>query len=216
MQRKQKLKPEIIDLKDVFEDFSPILKRLIGPNIDIQVDYESDLKNIKMDKVQIEQVILNLALNAKDALEEANKKNSYIKICGTNEILKNPFKDKHIIIPKGEYVTISIKDNGMGIKEDLIGQIFEPFFTTKEVGEGTGLGLSIVHGIITQAGSYIAINSKQGKGTEFKLYIPAYNAEKKGKSEDTDKFIDLSGEGKVLVVEDEESVRAFTCREHYH
>lgn len=220
--RKQTLQPEIINITDSLADLSNLIGRLIGENIELKMIHGRDLKYIKVDQVQLEQVIINLAVNARDAMPDGGVltiTTNNIVIDEDHPINKNlipPASDE--AIEKGEYVLIEVSDTGHGMSREIISKIFEPFFTTKALGSGTGLGLSTVYGIVKQTGGYIYIASKLGKGTKFSIFLKAYNrTEEKNKNtarlkDDVEKqdIADLSGTGNILLVEDETAVRIFS------
>ncbi|MBA4336534.1 hypothetical protein C0416_02040 [bacterium] len=170
--RKQELEFKVLDINKTFEEFKKILSMLIGKDKDIKLKFETggNISPVKADKTQIEQVIMNLVVNARDAMIEGG----IITVGVQNEIIEEDGIINHENIKAGNYVRISVSDNGTGIPENLIKNIFEPFFTTKDAGKGSGLGLSVVHGIIRQHGGHIAVESKVGEGTTFKILLPAF------------------------------------------
>lgn len=220
--RKQTLQPEVIRITDILADLSNLIRRLIGENIELKMVHGRNVSSVKVDQGQLEQVIINLAVNARDAMTEGGIlmiRTSNVKIDKTNNTPKNliaPTEDE--IIKDGTYVKIEIVDTGQGIEKEHIGKIFEPFYSTKEIGSGTGLGLSTVYGIIKQTDGYIFVSSKVGKGTKFTIFLKLYSDERsnlKGKKLlDSDlgglNSADLVGEGNVLLVEDETPVRIFS------
>jgi two-component system cell cycle sensor histidine kinase/response regulator CckA len=212
--RRQTLRPRVLQLTDVLADLSELLRRLLGEKIALQVVHGRNLFAVKADEGQFEQVIINLAVNARDAMPQGGKLTIRTSNIGEEESrqLGNP------LIPVGEYVLCEVGDTGVGISKEVIGRIFEPFFTTKEVGKGTGLGLSTVYGIIKQTGGFIFPASEVGKGTSFRIYLPRYRQESvSGAAADLaapslDPARDLSGRGVILLVEDEDAVRSFAVR----
>lgn len=218
--RKQTLQPDIHNITDILADLSNLIGRLIGENITLDMVHGRDLYKIKVDQGQLEQVIINLAVNARDAMPEGGTlsiRTSNIKIDSKNNIAKNmiaPAEDE--VIEKGDYVLIEIEDTGCGIDKKHIGKIFEPFYSTKEIGAGTGLGLSTVYGIIKQTDGYVYVSSKVGKGTKFSIFLRGYeNIQKPEVQKETEKSSklmasDLTGTGTVLLVEDETPVRIFS------
>lgn len=220
--RKQTLQPEIINITDSLADLSNLIGRLIGENIELKMIHGRDLRYIKVDQVQLEQVIINLAVNARDAMLDGG----ILTITTSNIVIddKHPI-NKNLIPPaadeaieNGEYVLIEVIDTGHGMSRETIGKIFEPFYTTKALGSGTGLGLSTVYGIVKQTGGYIYIASKPGKGTKFSIFLKGYsnndtkraiNLKTKDDHEKLD-MSDLTGTGNVLLVEDETAVRIFS------
>jgi len=219
--RKQTLQPQIINVTDNLADLSNLVGRLIGEHTTLHVDHGLDLDYIRVDRVQLEQIIINLAVNARDAMPNGgnlNIKTSNITIDKKTRPPKgsmSPEKDEPI--RNGKYVLLEVKDEGCGIPKESIKDIFEPFFSTKAIGAGTGLGLSTVYGIVKQADGYIYISSKKNKGTTFHLYLKSYTheeiAEQLRAQEEQNKPLpkmDLTGQGTILVVEDESPVRIFS------
>ncbi len=211
--RQQTLQPRVLDLTDVLTELSHLLRRLIGSNIDLRMSHDSELGLVKADQGQMEQVFINLVVNARDAMPQG----------GLLQIRTENFKNKtglrlsgEEILPPGEWVAITIKDSGTGIGSETLPHIFEPFFSTKDVGAGTGLGLATVHGIVHQTGGYIAVNTAVGKGTTFTLYLPRHTeiaGEKVAAAvEEKPAIHDLTGSSKILLVEDEDAVRIFSAR----
>ncbi len=209
--RKQNLQPEMIDLRDTMSEMTHLLNRLVGEPIALTLSHDPDLKSIRADKRQFEQVLMNLVVNARDAMPDGGD----IRIVTQNLTLKDELKRDRAVIPAGDYVVISVFDQGVGIDADKIEKIFEPFYTTKKVGEGTGLGLSTVYGIVKQSGGYVFVNNNSGKGVCFSIYLPAYlpsvtaNEPVETPMVSTD---GMHGEGVILLVEDEAPVRAFASR----
>lgn len=216
--RKQTLQPEILDITTVLAELSSLVRRLIGENIDLKVQHGQDLWLVKVDQGQLDQVMINLAVNARDAMNGVGS----LTIRSSNVVIQNKQSlDRHLISPAedeiivpGNYVLIEVIDTGTGIPKELIGKIFEPFFSTKEVGSGTGLGLSTVYGIVKQTGGYIYVSSKQGEGTTFSIFLKGYDKSevKENNNEIADKapLVDLTGSGTILLVEDETPVRIFS------
>ncbi|MGB1077204.1 MAG: ATP-binding protein, partial [Bdellovibrionales bacterium] len=209
--RQQTLRPEVQDLTDILTEVSHLIRRLIGTNIELTLLHGDDLGFIKVDANQIEQVLVNLAVNARDAMDTG----------GELKITTSMFENKKALtigedkMPSGKWVKLDVSDTGTGIPDDVLEHIFEPFFTTKDVGEGTGLGLATVYGIIRQTGGFLKVDSHVGKGTTFSIYFPeaepeetSENTEKKDKIESKD----LTGSARILLVEDEDPVRAFSTR----
>ena len=166
--RKQVLSPRIIDLNDILLNLDSLLRRLIGEDIEVVAVPTRELGSVKADPGQIEQVIMNLALNARDAMPRGGK----LTLETANAELDEGYAGEHPPIARGRYVMLAVGDTGVGMTPEVQARIFEPFFTTKEVGKGTGLGLSTVYGIIKQSGGYIWVYSEPGKGTTFKIYFP--------------------------------------------
>ncbi len=211
---KQTLRPSVLSITDVLEDLSVLLDRLLGEKISSKVIHGRDLWQIKADENQLEQVIINLAVNARDAMEKDGQLSIRTANIGEREAMKLAASG----LAPGEYVLCEVRDTGCGIPADKLEKIFEPFYTTKDVGKGTGLGLSTVYGIVQQTGGHIVVESQLGEGTVFKVYLPrhipteAEKASAPAKTDKKEKPRDLTGSGTVLLVEDEEAVRAFASR----
>lgn len=181
--RKQVLKPKMVNITDILSELSNLINRLIGHNINLEINHAANLWPVEVDPGQLEQVIVNLAVNARDAMQE---KGGSIEIDSKNITVDKNFKlpknaynpDNKESIAYGDYVLISIKDNGSGIEKKVLDKIFEPFFSTKDIGSGTGLGLSTVYGIISQTGGYIRLVTEKNKGTTFYIFLRAAIEEK--------------------------------------
>lgn len=200
--RKQISEPQLTNINQVIENMLKMLRRLIGENIDLQWNPQDNLWNVLIDPTQINQIVANLCINARDAISV----NGSITISTQNIILDETYcSDIPDCLP-GEYVMLSVSDNGCGIDKDIIDKIFDPFFTTKEVGKGTGLGLSTVYGIIKQSNGFINVYSEKGIGTTFKLYFPRYSAAEDIANEAITAEKPLGKWETLLVVEDEESL----------
>ena len=210
--RKQTLKPEVLVLNDVIQDFGYSLNRLLGEKIDLKHTPGRDLWYVKADKVQFDQILINLAVNARDAMTSGGR----LTIRTRNISVRDSLKLASLNVASGEYVAIEVEDTGTGMPADVIAKIFEPYFTTKEVGKGTGLGLSTVYGIVKQTGGYIFCDSVPGRGTTFRIYLPRFvQTDATSVIEPQAKAglsTDLSGSGRVLLVEDEDGVRSFAMR----
>jgi two-component system cell cycle sensor histidine kinase/response regulator CckA len=168
--RKQVMQPAVLNLNDLVSGITSMMSRLIGENIELSVKHGKELNAIKADPMQIEQVIINLAVNARDAMPNGGK----LTISTSNVVLDNNFLQQHPPVIPGEYVMLSVTDTGCGMTEEVKSHLFEPFFTTKGPGQGTGLGLSIIYGIVKQSGGYILAESKVSCGASFKICIPKY------------------------------------------
>jgi len=211
--RQQTLRPQVLQLPDVVSEVSHLLKRLLGETVELVVKHGRNLGPIRADPGQLEQVIVNLAVNARDAMAAKNG--------GTLTIQTYSVKADQVaelgsdILPVADYSALSVADTGTGIPPSVLGKIFEPFFTTKEVGKGTGLGLSTVYGIVKQSGGFIFADSKVDEGTRFVIYLPVHREEagaaRSRKSEKAKKD-ELWGSGTVLLVEDEPMVRSVAER----
>lgn len=211
--RQQTLQPRVLDMTDVLSELSHLLRRLIGANIELDLSHSSDLGLIKADQGQMDQVLINLVVNARDAMPQGGQ----IKIKTQNLANKQEMRlSNDDILPAGSWVTIAVEDMGTGIPADILPRIFEPFFSTKDIGAGTGLGLATVHGIIHQTGGFISVNSQMGKGTTFTIYLPRFTetagAQKAEIVEEKQTASDLTGSARILLVEDEDAVRTFSAR----
>ena len=214
--RRQTLRPEVLSLTDVLSDLGNLLGRLLGEKIELKVVHGRELGLVKVDINQFEQVIINLAVNARDAMT-----NGGTLTVRTSNVSAEESQAVHpSLLPPAEYVLCEVIDTGTGIPPDILDKIWEPFFSTKEVGKGTGLGLSTVYGIIKQTGGFIFCTSKIGKGTNFSIFLPRHRpnpAAEAGPREDKEekkeaRRADLTGKGTILLVEDEDAVRAFASR----
>jgi two-component system, cell cycle sensor histidine kinase and response regulator CckA len=206
--RKQILQPEILDLNAAINDMSAMLRRLIGEDIELISITPQDLGLINADPGQIQQIVMNLSVNARDAMPQGGK----LIIETANVDLDNHYIRDHPIMGKGSYIMLAISDNGIGMDAATQARIFEPFFTTKEKGRGTGLGLSTVYGIVKQSNGYIWAYSEPGKGTTFKVYFPRAKVASLQPKDNGKYRIDAESSKTVLLVEDEKSVRALASR----
>ncbi len=210
--RKQMIQPKVLDISETVRRFEPIVKRLIGEDIDLVLKLKEDLSPIFADPAQIEQILINLLVNARDAINENRESGDRKIIVETRELyLDEAYVRHHVGASVGPHILLNVTDTGKGIPDDLRLRIFEPFFTTKKIGIGTGLGLATILGIIKQNNGSIFVYSEEGSGTTFKVYWPIYKAEE-SVSELRKKILMnnrvVKGEGVILVVEDEEDVRA--------
>jgi two-component system, cell cycle sensor histidine kinase and response regulator CckA len=211
--RRQTLRPEVLSLTDILSELGQLLGRLLGEKIELKVIHGRDLWLVKVDVNQFEQVIINLAVNGRDAMPDGG----VLTVRTANVGVEDSKKFDPNLMPPGEYVLCEVEDTGTGMSPDVIAKMYEPFFSTKDVGKGTGLGLSTVYGIVRQTGGYIFCNSEVGKGTRFAIYLPRHareasavaEPEREGKRE---KRTDLTGKGTILLVEDEDAVRSFASR----
>ena len=208
--RQQSLQPRLLNVTDILAELSHLLRRLIGENIDLDINHGRDLGNVKADQGQLEQVIINLAVNARDAMPNGGK----LSIRTSNVTVEGEKKVRGEVMPPGDYVLLEASDTGTGISPENMDRIFDPFFSTKEVGAGTGLGLSTVYGIVKQSGGFVFVDSAPGQGSTFSIYLPHHTgtAEAAGAAAESEVRRDLTGKGTVLLVEDEEAVRAFSAR----
>ncbi len=215
--RQQTLQPKVLALTDTLTELSMLLRRLLGERCELKIDHEADLWAVRADEGQISNAIMNLAVNARDAMPPEGGR---VTIRTANFHLTGPKSVGTATMPAGEYVQIDVADNGSGISKENIPKIFEPFFTTKPTGQGTGLGLSTVYGIVKQTGGFITVDSEPGKGTDFSIYLPRHivvqgvQAEPPAEAETASPSApaDITGQDTVLLVEDEEAVRSFAAR----
>lgn len=209
--RKQNLMPEVIDLRDTLADLTHLLNRLVGEKVTLTLNHDPLLKHIRADKRQLEQVLMNLVVNARDAMPEGGE----IRVDTENVVLTETLERDRAKLPPGSYSVLRVIDEGTGITPDKLPKIFEPFWTTKRPGEGTGLGLSTAYGIVKQTGGFIFAESEPGEGSVFSLYFPSHD---KPVTEvvavEAPMQVLPSGQvdGVVLLVEDEAPVRAFASR----
>jgi two-component system cell cycle sensor histidine kinase/response regulator CckA len=219
--RRQTLRPQVLDLGDALSDLTMLLRRLIGEKVKLDLVHGRDLWPVKVDVSQFEQVIVNLAVNARDAMPDGGKLSVKTGNLGAAEAAQLAYKG----MPAADYVRIDITDTGTGIPADIRDKIFEPFFSTKEVGKGTGLGLSTVYGIVKQTGGFIYVESETGVGTTFRIFLPRHHAEPEAQPEppaanaareapaaDAKPRADLTGQGTILLVEDEDGLRSLNAR----
>ncbi|WP_419902558.1 response regulator [Kiloniella sp.] len=209
--RQQTLQPRRLNVTDIIAELAHLLRRLIGETIELRITHGRDLGDVKADQGQLEQVIINLAVNARDAMDQGG----VLEIITSNVIVDTTYKVKGEEIPPGDYVLVKVQDSGHGIPTEIMDRIFDPFFSTKEVGAGTGLGLSTVYGIVKQSGGFVFVDSTADEGTVFSLLLPHYR-EEVGEIEviaaDVPQAQDLTGRGNILLVEDEDAVRSFSAR----
>jgi two-component system, cell cycle sensor histidine kinase and response regulator CckA len=210
--RRQTLRPEVLNLTDVLADLRTLLARLVGPEVKLAVEHGRDLWPVRADIGQLEQVVVNLAVNARDAMPDGGELSVRTRNVPAGESAAFGYRE----MPAGDYVLIEVADTGTGIPPEVIKKIFEPFFTTKEVGKGTGLGLSMVYGIIKQTGGFIFCESEPGKGATFRIFLPRHVAAAGAEPDSKPATAalpmkeapkDLSGSATVLLVEDEDAVR---------
>jgi two-component system, cell cycle sensor histidine kinase and response regulator CckA len=215
--RKQTLRPQVLDLGDALSDLTMLLRRLIGEKVKFDPVHGRDLWPVKADVSQFEQVIVNLAVNARDAMPDGGKLTIKTANVPAQEAEKLSYKG----MPPADYVRIDVRDTGTGIPPEIIDKIFEPFFSTKEVGKGTGLGLSTVYGIVKQTGGFVYVDSETGKGTSFRIFLPRHHPEPEVVSDpvavkevpaEAKPRTDLTGQGTILLVEDEEGLRSLNAR----
>lgn len=211
--RQQTLQPKVMDITEVITEVSHLLRRLLGASIDLKIVHDRDLGFVKVDQGQMEQVLVNLAVNGRDAMNAGGvltiRTRNFInkqkmQMVGTDEM------------PPGEWVVIEVADTGTGIPPEVLARVFDPFFSTKPLGQGTGLGLSTVYGIVRQSNGYIGVETQVGKGTSFNIYMPRVSEELALKAQTAapviEKVEDLTGSSRILLVEDEDAVRSFSVR----
>jgi two-component system cell cycle sensor histidine kinase/response regulator CckA len=218
--RRQTLRPQVLDLGESLSDLTILLRRLIGEKVKLEVVHGRDLWPVKADLSQFEQVIVNLAVNARDAMPDGGN----LTVRTANVHANDPRIASYKGLPGADYVLVEVTDSGTGMPAEVMAQIFEPFFSTKEVGKGTGLGLSTVYGIIKQTGGFVYVDSEVGKGTTFRIFLPRHIAEKEEPAPAEKPAVagavaaseaaqaDLTGRGTVLLVEDEDGLRALNAR----
>ncbi len=215
--RRQTLRPEVLHLSDVLSDLKMLLDRLLGEKVSLKVVHGRDLWPVKADVSQFEQVVVNLSVNARDAMPEGGVLT--IRTLNVDAEQSKNYGRKEM--PEADYVLVEVEDGGTGMPPEVMEKIFEPFFSTKEVGKGTGLGLSTVYGIVKQTGGFIYPESTEGKGTIFRVFLPRHVPEEttaedapatEAAAPEKEKSRDLTGSACVLLVEDEEAVRAFASR----
>jgi two-component system cell cycle sensor histidine kinase/response regulator CckA len=224
--RRQTLRPQVLDLGETLSDLTMLLRRLIGENVTLDVVHGRDLWPVKVDISQFEQVIVNLAVNARDAMPEGGR----LTLRTTNVSEREAAAFSYKGMPTAEYVLVEVGDTGVGIPPEIIDKVFEPFFSTKEVGKGTGLGLSTVYGIVKQTGGFVYVESEPGSGTVFRIFLPRHvpGVEEALQLPETEAptvssalaavsggatvLADLTGRGTILLVEDEEGLRGLNAR----
>ena len=203
--RRQVLQPKLLQLPEVVENIGKMLRRLIGEDIEFVTEASPDPWTVRADPSQVEQILMNLVVNARDAMPRGGK----LVISTGTLALGSPFVERELTIPPGRYATMKVVDNGCGMDEAILPRIFEPFYTTKETGKGTGLGLATVYGIVKQSDGYISVQSAPGGGTSVTVYLPeAVREEYEAKEESRSSVSrELTGKETILLVEDEEMVR---------
>lgn len=210
--RQESLEPIVLNITEALAELSALLRRLLGANMDLKIKYARDLGLILIEKGYFEQVIMNMIVNARDAMPGGGT----ITLITENCEFKKSKRYDHGVIPAGNYVLMKITDTGVGIAPEIMDHIFDPFFSTKEVGSGTGLGLSTVYGIVKQTGGFIQVDSTVGEGTTFSIYLPHCSAEEALKAslpkQEKAQLQDLTGSSTIMLVEDEDAVRLFSAR----
>lgn len=211
--RKQTLQPKVHALTEALSDLGNLLARVLGEKVGLKISHERDLGLVMVDIHQFEQVIINLAVNARDAMPNGGTltvRTYNLGVEASRTVMPS-------LMPPGEYVVCEVEDTGSGIPKEIRDKIWEPFFSTKDVGKGTGLGLSTVYGIVKQTGGFIFCDSEVGKGTVFRIYLPRYYPQRAGEAPVEEKPAetpkrDYTGKERILLVEDEDAVRAFALR----
>jgi PAS domain S-box-containing protein len=206
--RRQVVEAKILDLNAIVSDSEKMLRRILGEDVELLTDLAPSLGSIKADAGQLEQIVLNLAVNARDAMPDGGK----LTIITADVELDGSYAATHAGVEPGDYVLLSVADDGCGMDATTRARIFEPFFTTKEVGKGTGLGLSTVYGIVTQSGGHVDVKSEVGVGTEFRIYFPSIDASVDSQRRERKVASDESGPATILLVEDDEAVRRIAAR----
>ncbi len=204
--RQQVLQIRTVNLNAVVTHTLQLLRRTIGEDIELVTHFDQELRNTRLDPDQLAQIIMNLAINARDAMPQGG----LLELGTQNVELDASYARNHGPVQPGKYVMLAVTDSGTGIDSTILPRIFDPFFTTKEVGKGTGLGLSIVYGIVKQSGGYIWVYSEPGHGTTFKLYFPVSDTQQEMPAERSE-FLTVSGDKRILVVEDEVEIRQNLC-----
>jgi CheY-like chemotaxis protein len=193
----------VLDLNEVVRNIEKMLRRLIGEDIELELSLSKGLPRVKVDPGQIEQVIMNLAVNARDAMPQGGK-----LLIETSEVeLDDAYAQNHPSVAPGKYVMLAISDTGCGMEKEVLAQIFDPFFTTKEKGKGTGLGLATVYGIVKQSGGNIWVYSEPGQGATFKIYLPVTGDQAEALAGEAAQEEPAGGGEHILVVEDEAALR---------
>jgi signal transduction histidine kinase len=200
--RRQTVSPKVLDLNDTVSGMLKMLGRLIGEDIDLAWRPGRDLRKVRIDPSQIDQILANMAVNARDAIAGVGK----ITIETGNVVLDDAYCAEHAEFVPGEFVLLAVSDTGAGMSREILAHLFEPFFTTKKMGRGTGLGLATVHGIVKQNGGFINVYSEPGRGTTFKIYLPAFEGETAKASAETAAGKRHRGTETVLIVEDEKAI----------
>jgi PAS domain S-box-containing protein len=201
--RQQMLQPRVVELKEVVNRTHGLLCRLIGENIEIRISLDPSVGCVKADPGQIEQVILNLAVNARDAMPQGGQ----LTIQAHNVEIDDSYRGDHVPVAPGRYVMVAVEDTGCGMDRQTQSRIFDPFFTTKEIGKGTGMGLATVYGIVKQSGGYIWVYSELNKGTIFKIYLPLVDQSPQPLNQEEPETVVLRGCETILLAEDSDSLR---------
>jgi CheY-like chemotaxis protein len=206
--RRQVMELTVLDMGELVQDLAPILHRLLGEDVQTTITCEPDLRQVRVDRGQLEQVVMNLAVNARDAMPEGGS----LTIDVRNVTIDRDYVREHSYAQVGPHVLLSVSDSGVGMDAPTRARIFEPFFTTKEVGKGTGLGLSTVYGIVKQSGGHIQVYSEEHRGTTFKVYLPIVEVEPEQTMDATATLPAPGGAESILLVEDDPDLRELLAR----
>jgi CheY-like chemotaxis protein len=206
--RKQIIEPTLLDMNQLVTEMRPMLERLIGEDVKVVVILRPELALVKADRGQLEQIVMNLAVNARDAMPQGG----ILTIEAASVELDDHYAATHLNVRPGPYVALTVTDTGTGMTPEVQGRLFEPFFTTKEVGKGTGLGLATVHGIVMRSGGNIGVYSEIGKGTSFKVYFPRVDVNEQVPDLDRPPVLAHIGGETVLLVEDAQGLRELAKR----
>lgn len=206
--RKQVLEPRVVNLNDVITNVEKLIRRVIGEDVELGLDLDPALQPVRVDPGQIEQVLMNLAINARDAMPNGG----HLSVQTRVRLLTQPLHMQDFILAPGPYASVTVSDTGTGMPPEIATQIFEPFFTTKEPGKGTGLGLSTVYGIVRQSGGSIVVESQSGRGTAFSICVPSVDAPLEKTREGPTMPVLVNGSETILVVDDEMAVRDLVCK----
>jgi len=204
--RRGHVSPRVLDLNEATTSLAPMLRRLIGEQVQLALSLDEGAGRVRMDAGQLDQILVNLVVNARDAMPDGGR----ITVATGNVTFDEPYAQEHFDVKAGAYVMIAVSDTGHGMDRDTRAHVFEPFFTTKELGKGTGLGLATIYGIVRQSGGHIWLYSEPGQGTTFKIYLPRVDAP--ATDEAAPEPGGVAGRGSVLVVEDEPTVRDMTIQ----
>ena len=204
------MQPKVLALPDMLSELTQMLRRLLREGIALKLDNGPDLWPVHADEAQLSNAIINLVVNARDAMPNGGT----VTIATANQTVTQSSALGTAIMPAGDYVSIAVTDTGVGMSKEIQSKIFDPFFTTKPVGQGTGLGLATVYGIVKQSGGFITVDSEIGKGTSFHIYLPRRKVEAGEAHVDAAPQVarDVTGQDTILLVEDEEAVRSFAAR----
>jgi CheY-like chemotaxis protein len=209
--RRQVLRPEVLDLNALLTDLQRLLRRLIGEDIEQVTDLSPEAGRVRADRTQLEQVVMNLAVNARDAMPQGGRLTLRTHNANVSD-QTTPLPRARGWVPPGDYTVLEVRDTGLGMTEEVKAHLFEPFFTTKEQGKGTGLGLATVYGVVRQTGGHIVVESEPGQGTAFRIYLPRTDLPTASAAPAREAGALQARQETVLLVEDEEAVRAMVRR----